>query len=46
MSDYGYRSPRHNPRNAFARMGEWLSRRPMESWGFFIAGFLIARVIF
>lgn len=29
--------------NAFLR---WLSRRPMESWGFFVAGLIIARILF
>lgn len=28
------------------RVGHWLGSRPMESWGFFIAGFIIARIIF
>jgi hypothetical protein len=32
--------------NAFQRFGRWLGRRPFESWGFFIAGFVIARIIF
>jgi hypothetical protein len=26
--------------------GSWLGARPFESWGFFIAGFVIARIIF
>lgn len=25
---------------------DWLKRRPMESWGFFIAGVIIARILF
>ena len=29
-----------------ARLGGWFSSRPVESWGFFIAGFVIARIIF
>jgi hypothetical protein len=28
------------------RVGEWLGRRPMESWGFFIAGFLLGSIFF
>ena len=28
------------------RVGHWLGSRSIESWGFFIAGFLIARIIF
>jgi hypothetical protein len=24
----------------------WISTRPFESWGFFIAGFVLARIIF
>ncbi|WP_293612412.1 hypothetical protein [Ponticaulis sp.] len=30
----------------FYRFTRWLSRRPMESWGFFIAGLIIARILF
>lgn len=33
-------------KNGIAKIGRWLSSRPMESWGFFIAGFVIARIIF
>jgi hypothetical protein len=33
-------------KTTMARLGRWFSSRPMESWGFFIAGFLIARIIF
>ncbi len=33
-------------KTTMARVGNWLSSRPMESWGFFVAGFLIARIIF
>ena len=28
------------------RFGKWLAARPIESWGFFAAGFLVARVLF
>ena len=35
-----------NAKTTAARVGNWLGRRSMESWGFFIAGFLIARIIF
>ena len=34
------------PQERFSRFTRWLSRRPMESWGFFIAGVIIARVLF
>lgn len=30
----------------FKRFTSWLSRRPMESWGFFIAGVITARILF
>jgi hypothetical protein len=33
-------------RSPLARFGSWLGSRPVESWGFFIAGFFIARIIF
>jgi hypothetical protein len=33
-------------KTTMARLGRWFSSRPMESWGFFVAGFLIARIIF
>ena len=33
-------------KNTLERVGRWLATRPLESWGFFIAGFLIARIIF
>ena len=33
-------------KTTMARVGSWLSSRPMESWGFFVAGFVIARIIF
>ena len=33
-------------KTTMARVGGWLSSRPMESWGFFVAGFVIARIIF
>ena len=28
------------------RFGKWLSARPVESWGFFAVGFVIARILF
>jgi hypothetical protein len=37
---------RARAKNTLQRVGEWLGRRPMESWGFFAAGFIIARIIF
>ena len=30
----------------FSAFTRWLSRRPVESWGFFIAGLIIARILF
>jgi hypothetical protein len=33
-------------KSTMARLGNWLGSRPMESWGFFVAGFIIARIIF
>jgi hypothetical protein len=32
--------------NGFSRFGRWLGTRKVESWGFFIAGFILARIIF
>tara|TARA_R100001126_G_scaffold78336_1_gene46898 strand:- start:165 stop:302 length:138 start_codon:yes stop_codon:yes gene_type:complete len=32
--------------DTFRRFGRWLSARPIESWGFFAAGILIARILF
>lgn len=39
------RDPYEKP-SALGRFGGWLGRRPFESWGFFLAGFLIARIFF
>jgi hypothetical protein len=39
------RDPYEKP-SPLGRFGSWLSRRSIESWGFFIAGFLIARIFF
>jgi hypothetical protein len=33
-------------KTTMARVGNWLTSRPIESWGFFAAGFIIARIIF
>ncbi len=33
-------------RDGLKRFKRWISTRPMECWGFFAAGFLIARIIF
>jgi hypothetical protein len=32
--------------NGLSRFGRWLGSRKFESWGFFIAGFILARIIF
>ena len=39
------RDPYEKP-SPLGRFGSWLTRRPFEIWGFFIAGFLIARILF
>ena len=44
MMRYG-QDPYQKP-SPLGRFGSWLGRRPFESWGFFIAGFLIARIFF
>ena len=43
-----YETDRHEETlgDRFKRFTQWLSRRPMESWGFFIAGALVARILF
>ena len=40
-----HRDPYEKP-SPLGRFGSWMGRRPFESWGFFIAGFLIARILF
>jgi hypothetical protein len=32
--------------NNLSRLARWLDRRPVESWAFFAAGFVLARFIF
>jgi hypothetical protein len=45
--DYQDRTDRYNRAEAsFSRFVKWLKRRPAESWGFFIAGILIAGLLF
>ncbi len=39
------RAPYERP-SPLGRFGSWLTRRPFESWGFFIAGFILARMFF
>ena len=49
MKDYEtYNQPRTEQTisDRFSAFTRWLSRRPMESWGFFIAGLIIARILF
>ena len=36
----------HDTQETLSRVGRWLTQRPVESWGFFAAGFIIARVLF
>ena len=43
--DYRYRGETNN-NNGLRTFGRWLSTRPLESWGFFIAGVVIAGIIF
>ena len=45
MRYYDSRDPYEKP-SALGRFGGWLANRRFESWGFFIAGFLIARIFF
>ena len=40
-----YRGERSD-QNGFRRFFRWLQTRPMESWGFFIAGAVVARILF
>ena len=37
---------RARTKTTVSRVVAWLSSRPFESWGFFVAGFVIARIIF
>jgi hypothetical protein len=37
---------RTSARVGASNFGRWISTRPFESWAFFIAGFVIARIIF
>ena len=45
MRDDEYRSETSS-RDTLKRLGRWLTSRPVESWGFFVAGILIARILF
>jgi hypothetical protein len=45
MSCYDRQNPYQKP-SALGRFGSWLGRRPFESWGFFLAGFIVARILF
>jgi hypothetical protein len=45
MRYYDSRDPYQKP-SPLGRFGSWLGRRPFESWGFFIAGFVLARILF
>jgi hypothetical protein len=40
-----HRDPYEKP-SPLGRFGSWLGRRPFGSWGFFIAGFIVARILF
>ena len=46
MQDTSYRSGNGDTRNGWERFGKWLANQPMTSWGFFAAGFVIARILF
>lgn len=37
---------RNAAKSGIKNFGRWLASRPIESWGFFVAGFVIARIIF
>lgn len=43
--DYRYRGETTS-NTTLRTFGRWLSTRPTESWGFFIAGVIIAAIIF
>lgn len=45
MREDPYRSDT-NTRDTLKRFGRWLTTRPVESWGFFVAGIIIARILF
>jgi hypothetical protein len=45
MSYYDRQDPYQKP-SPLGRFGSWLGRRPFESWGFFLAGFIVARILF
>ena len=45
MSYYDRQNPYQKP-SPLGRFGSWLGRRPFESWGFFLAGFIVARILF
>lgn len=45
MRDDEYRAS-SSERDGFQRLFRWLKSRPMESWGFFVAGIVIARILF
>lgn len=46
MKDYDAYSREETLGERFKRFTQWLSRRPMESWLFFAAGVVIARILF
>ncbi len=47
MEDRSYGRSRYNDEeHGFHRFGRWLSKRPAESWAFFVAGLLIAGILF
>ena len=46
MKDYETYQKEETLGTRFKRFTSWLSRRPMESWGFFIAGLITARILF
>jgi len=45
MRYYDGQDPYQKP-SPLGRFGSWLGRRPFESWGFFLAGFIVARILF
>jgi len=46
MRDDSFGETRQKTDNNLSRLARWLDRRPLESWAFFAAGFVLARFIF
>ena len=46
MRDNSFGETHRKADNNLSRLARWLDRRPVESWAFFAAGFVLARFIF